>query len=58
MAPDRAIREYLEFPLACPIAEKEIEKNEVVHIESLENELEFCFSRLGPGGHNFVRRAR
>jgi len=45
----RAIRKYLEFPLASLVAEKEVEKNEVVHIESRDDELEFCLSRLAQG---------
>ena len=45
----RAVREYLEFPLANMIAEKGIEPNSVVHIDVTGDELQFQFGRLMKG---------
>ncbi len=45
----RAVREYLEFPLASLIAESDLEPNQVVHIEAGEDRLEFHFGQLVKG---------
>jgi ATP-dependent Clp protease ATP-binding subunit ClpA len=46
----RAVREYLEFPLANTIAEREsVERNQAVHVEAGEGELLFSFARLAKG---------
>ena len=45
----RAVREYLEFPLASMIAEQGLEPNHVVHIEVEGDHLGFQFGRLMKG---------
>ena len=42
----RAVREYLEFPLAAMIAERGIDPSQVVYIEPGNDELEFKVGRL------------
>ena len=42
----RAVREYLEFPLAAMIAERGIDPSQVVYIEPGNDELEFNVGRL------------
>jgi len=42
----RAVREYLEYPLAALIADEGTTQNHVVHIEADENALSFHFARL------------
>jgi len=42
----RAVREYLEYPLAALIAEREIARNQIVHIEAKQDGLSFNFARL------------
>lgn len=42
----RAVREYLEYPLATLVAEKGISQNHVVHVEAEENCLSFNFAKL------------
>lgn len=42
----RAVREYLEYPLAALIAEKGMAQNQIVHIEAEEDRLSFNFARL------------
>jgi ATP-dependent Clp protease ATP-binding subunit ClpC len=45
----RAVREYLEFPLAAMIAEQGIDPNQVIHVEGAEERLEFHVGRLVKG---------
>ena len=45
----RAVREYLEFPLATLIAERGLEPNHVVHIEADGGRLDFQFGKLMKG---------
>src|SRR5262249_13967527 len=45
----RAVREYLEFPLASLIAENGAQTNHVVHIEVAGDQLSFQFGRLMKG---------
>jgi ATP-dependent Clp protease ATP-binding subunit ClpA len=42
----RAVREYLEYPLATLIADQGTTQNHVVHIEAREDALSFHFARL------------
>jgi len=45
----RAVREYLEYPLASMIAEKGLDPNEVIHVEVGDGKLEFHVGRLVKG---------
>ncbi len=45
----RAVREYLEFPLAAMIAEQGVDPNQVIHVEAGEERLEFQVGRLVKG---------
>ncbi len=46
----RAVREYLEFPLANLIAESDLSgHNQAVQVEADEDSLKFCFARLAKG---------
>jgi len=42
----RAVREYLEYPLATLIAEQGMAQNQIVHVEAGEDALSFNFARL------------
>jgi len=42
----RAVREYLEYPLAALIAEQETARNQIVHIEAKQDGLSFNFARM------------
>ena len=42
----RAVREYLEYPLAALIAEKGMGQNQIVHVEAEGESLSFNFARL------------
>jgi ATP-dependent Clp protease ATP-binding subunit ClpC len=42
----RAVREYLEYPLAALIAEQEIARNQIVHVEAKQDGLSFNFARM------------
>ena len=45
----RAVREYLEFPLAAMIAEQGIDPNQVIHVEAAAERLDFQVGRLVKG---------
>ena len=45
----RAVREYLEFPLAALIAENGLDPNQVVHVEMGNDKLDFSVGKLARG---------